>query len=302
MHFVQPRSLARSPLPDCQNGPFRPTSDAASWFFSGKLIRLSPTPQDRVEEDSAIQFSVSYSVEDGYSETASTGFLRYYNPETGRWINRDPIEEDGGENLYLGINNNPVSGIDYLGLKYDPVAYPRLLLIAGALRAIGDVLGEKGVLHYGFGGGRELVLTKNEVKSIAFNRFPSAPLHPKISAAIDEISRGSVLQKSITNDEMGYQTKSGNGDNLLGNFSMSIDAEVRCSDDYAYEIIGSISVKDYYNFDPKLLDTLRGKSGRSIKGEILTIYGAVAIPGTPFNVRSEKVSFTQNGTQTRIVW
>ena len=31
---------------------------------------------------------------------------RYYNPELGRWISRDPIEEQGGYNLYGMIGNN----------------------------------------------------------------------------------------------------------------------------------------------------------------------------------------------------
>ena len=27
---------------------------------------------------------------------------RKYNPETGRWLSRDPIEEEGGLNIYVG--------------------------------------------------------------------------------------------------------------------------------------------------------------------------------------------------------
>ena len=34
--------------------------------------------------------------------------LRSYSPCLGRWLNRDPIEEDGGANLY-GFVNNTVS-------------------------------------------------------------------------------------------------------------------------------------------------------------------------------------------------
>ena len=30
---------------------------------------------------------------------------RYYNPADGRWINRDPIAEEGGWNLYVFIEN-----------------------------------------------------------------------------------------------------------------------------------------------------------------------------------------------------
>ena len=42
---------------------------------------------------------------------------RYYNPELGRWISRDLIEEQGGYNLYGMIGNNPLYGWDELAKK-----------------------------------------------------------------------------------------------------------------------------------------------------------------------------------------
>jgi RHS repeat-associated protein len=41
--------------------------------------------------------------------------LRYYSPWLGRFLNRDPIEESGGLNLYGFCGNNGVNGWDYLG-------------------------------------------------------------------------------------------------------------------------------------------------------------------------------------------
>ena len=41
---------------------------------------------------------------------------RYYSPELGRWIKRDPIEEEGGVNLYAMVGNNPIMYNDLLGL------------------------------------------------------------------------------------------------------------------------------------------------------------------------------------------
>ena len=41
---------------------------------------------------------------------------RYYDPVTGRWMSRDPIDEDGGDNLYGFVGNSPTGGIDTLGL------------------------------------------------------------------------------------------------------------------------------------------------------------------------------------------
>ena len=49
-----------------------------------------------------------------------TGLLyygyRYYHPETGRWASRDPIEEDGGMNLYEFVQNSLIQNCDFLGL------------------------------------------------------------------------------------------------------------------------------------------------------------------------------------------
>jgi RHS repeat-associated protein len=42
--------------------------------------------------------------------------LRYYHPSTGRWINRDPIEEQGGSNLAAICRNDLVNRIDPNGL------------------------------------------------------------------------------------------------------------------------------------------------------------------------------------------
>lgn len=44
---------------------------------------------------------------------------RYYDPMIGRFINRDPIEEAGGRNLYGFVGNSPLDRYDYLGM-YDP--------------------------------------------------------------------------------------------------------------------------------------------------------------------------------------
>jgi integrase/recombinase XerD len=42
---------------------------------------------------------------------------RYYDPVTGRWPSRDPIEEEGGINLYGFVGNNGVGRWDYLGFQ-----------------------------------------------------------------------------------------------------------------------------------------------------------------------------------------
>jgi RHS repeat-associated protein len=40
---------------------------------------------------------------------------RWYDPITGRWPSRDPIEERGGVNLFGFVRNNPITNIDIYG-------------------------------------------------------------------------------------------------------------------------------------------------------------------------------------------
>ena len=40
---------------------------------------------------------------------------RFYSPEMGRWLNRDPIAERGGNNLYGFVENDPLNLLDILG-------------------------------------------------------------------------------------------------------------------------------------------------------------------------------------------
>jgi len=45
--------------------------------------------------------------------------LRYYDPATGRWLNRDPIAEEGGQNLNAVAGNNFIGSFDVHGLYVD---------------------------------------------------------------------------------------------------------------------------------------------------------------------------------------
>jgi RHS repeat-associated protein len=42
--------------------------------------------------------------------------FRAYDPDFGRWLNRDPIAERGGLNLYDYVGNSPIANVDLSGL------------------------------------------------------------------------------------------------------------------------------------------------------------------------------------------
>jgi RHS repeat-associated protein len=82
----------------------------------GELLSGSATPP------------FGFGAQHGYYTDPETGLLllthRYYDPEEGRFLTRDPIGYSGGMNLYGYVGNNPVTMIDPLGLsseeKYPP--------------------------------------------------------------------------------------------------------------------------------------------------------------------------------------
>ncbi len=53
------------------------------------------------------------------SRTGVGSGYRYYSPELGRWVNRDPIGEEGGDHLYAFSRNANLIRHDPLGLQSD---------------------------------------------------------------------------------------------------------------------------------------------------------------------------------------
>jgi RHS repeat-associated protein len=85
---------------------------AAAYEYSpfGELLRS--TCSDTAIADNVFLFSTKFT-------DAESGLVyygnRYYSPNLGRFINRDPVEESGGINLYGFVQNEPVDRWDVLG-------------------------------------------------------------------------------------------------------------------------------------------------------------------------------------------
>ncbi len=69
----------------------------------------------RADSDHVVEFAFH-----GQFLDAETGYYdygyRYYSPQIGRWLSRDPVEESGGVNLYVFAENFPINGVDFRGL------------------------------------------------------------------------------------------------------------------------------------------------------------------------------------------
>lgn len=75
----------------------------------GELIRI----EGPAAEGNPFRFSTKYT-------DAETGLVyygyRWYAPERGRWLSRDPLGEEGGVNVYGFARNSPLNWADPLGL------------------------------------------------------------------------------------------------------------------------------------------------------------------------------------------
>jgi len=98
--------------------------------------------------DNPIRFSTKYF-------DSNTGYYdfgyRSYDPITGRWLNRDPIGESGGLNLYGFVGNSPGNAVDGYGLDTIYVQVPPGGLGHGSHARIGiENSNGKNMNWYGF--------------------------------------------------------------------------------------------------------------------------------------------------------
>ena len=85
-------------------------SIVASYAYDafGNTIQKSGVKADELK----MRFSTRY-----FDDEAGLYYFghRFYSPRIARWLTRDPIEEDGGLNLYVFCGNNPIVLSDKLG-------------------------------------------------------------------------------------------------------------------------------------------------------------------------------------------
>jgi|GEM_PF-2334687 len=85
---------------------------AYSAFGVRRIKAADFTP--RTESDYNWEFAYKGQFRDAETGWYNYGY-RYYVPEQGRWINRDPIGERGGVNVYGFLDNRPTDQFDVLG-------------------------------------------------------------------------------------------------------------------------------------------------------------------------------------------
>ena len=87
-------------------------------FVGQGFVTKNNENEPKVEKNSGTKSVVSGSDERGLRGLKTTGFLRFYYSNIGRWINRDPSQEVGGLNLYAYVGNSTVNRVDSNGLDF----------------------------------------------------------------------------------------------------------------------------------------------------------------------------------------
>ena len=96
------------PLPSRACAPGRKTA-------SGVFLRSRPTRARKILRKSHKPRQVARPAATKSASGVRYYGYRYYQPSTGRWPSRDPIEEQGGLNLYGMVGNDPINQVDAFG-------------------------------------------------------------------------------------------------------------------------------------------------------------------------------------------
>lgn len=105
------------------NGHYLPIYDGNGNIIAyknslGNIVAMySYDPFGNIILHGGLNFNYTFSTkpQDDLSKLYYYGY-RFYHSAFGRWINRDPIKEEGGKNIYTMLNNDLNNNIDKLGL------------------------------------------------------------------------------------------------------------------------------------------------------------------------------------------
>ena len=153
----------------------------------------------------ADEFDFRFSTRQFDTETGLIYYgFRYYSPDLGRWMSRDPLEEAGSLNLYGFCNNNSVNGFDILGLadelSFSAYGYNVLETYKGMGRGAANI-------------GREIVSFFGDILVggyVSGATLLGADEHATSAAqTLDQWYRGSSLTNSLDVLDTGYFSATG---------------------------------------------------------------------------------------------
>ena len=190
---------------------------------------------------------------------------RFYNPVLLRWLNRDPIEEDGGANLYCFVENAPSFSYDAFGQRrsnlpgivLDGLCEDAYNFAKKHLHTAQEFRAWDRYTNHGWRGrNRDIELTDGEVKFIAES---IDDVNSYVNAARSRCKKCVTFSQSTSIGGTAPAPWAG----ALGGVSIGVTASCYRGD-FSYEY----RINDLYDFDIK---GLPGFTSRSFWGEGKTI-------------------------------
>jgi len=241
---------------------------------------------------------------------------RFYSPQLGRWINRDPIEEAGGINLYGFVGNDVVNKIDALGLmsvgnitnnpvtRINPLVQWDWYLLVKWLYKVPSGFPDQLLKNYIFGKGKSLTMEDDEFKK--YKRSFNSSMLSSQEFRIDLVAKCTKATSwegsyKILKSEDTVNPKAG-----LNKHYYKFDVKVDCCPDtnnrYRWKVKGKGSIEDQWDFEIDLKTLIDDFERRNI----ITFAGSF-IPGVKFEVLSNNSDMSQNfgfdkGRNTYILW
>ena len=175
---------------------------------------------------------------------------RHYDPVTGRWPSRDPIEEEGGINLYGFVENTLVSRVDYLGFQAIPEnthnissgPYSSFSLPGSETYILYVVMNHplqrKLFRHYIGESGADLPISTEEY-------LATRPRHLSITQAKSYFSDPQPGEYDVKNEKI---TLGSDLPMALNDHNMIFNGKL-CIDDNGYEFSGTVELDETYDFD-----------------------------------------------------
>ncbi|MFO0700129.1 MAG: lipid II-degrading bacteriocin [Nitrospira sp.] len=170
---------------------------------------------------------------------------RYYDPATGRFLQKDAAGFSGGINFYAYVGANPTIFVDPFGLFSSP----------------------EGLLHYlgGSGSAVSVPLSDIDTSSVKATNFS------QVKAAIGSCTQGTYP----VNDAAGFST-GGDAALYLGNITLKLTGTVTVNCDCSWCFQGTLSAyPDVYDFNKS--------NHRTPAGELSTRIGSF-LPGKPYTI------------------
>jgi RHS repeat-associated protein len=230
--------------------------------------------------------TIGFDGEYGYYTDSETGLIlcgfRYYDPTTGRWLNRDPIGYSGGINLYAFVRNESPNGSDPAGL--DDVT-DVMDFATDVTSDVGEAFCEANQATGGVSGlllGGALMLAAPELGV-------GEELFEVEGVAAD--GEGITLYRGVASDHPGYQDALNGNANPIGGPASAVEHNAGNTSSEFTSWTTNPSVADWYagGYDGVVLqktfgaDELIGSPDKYGESELLIqgpVSGANVLPGT----------------------